>query len=191
MPIDKDGLVSVDEVKKNLRPETILVSIMYANNEIGSIQPIKEIAKVIKESKICQPIFHIDACQAVGALSVKIEDLGVDSLTFNGSKIYGPKGVGCLYIKDGIKIQPIFVGGSQEGGLRAGTENVPNIVGLGKAIVLAEKMRLKESKRLTVLRNYFLAKITNKISDVTINGGIENRLPNNINISLKLSLIHI
>jgi len=185
LPVNKSGVISIDEIKKNLRSDTILVSIMYANNEIGSIQPIKEIAKVVKASKICQPIFHTDACQAVGALTVNIKDLDVDALTFNASKVYGPKGIGCLYIKDGIKIEPTFVGGAQERGLRAGTENLAGIVGLGKAITLAEKKRARESKRLIVLRNYFLAKILKKIEGISVNGGTDERLPNNINISIK------
>ncbi len=185
LSVDKSGLISVEEVKKNLRSDTILVSIMYANNEIGSIQPIKEIAKIIKESKVCRPVFHTDACQAVGALAIDVVELGVEALTFNASKIYGPKGIGCLYIKDGVKIEPTFVGGAQERGLRAGTENLAGIVGLGKAVTLAEKKRARESKRLTILRNYFLAKMLKKIEGVSVNGGTDERLPNNINISIK------
>lgn len=182
--VDKNGIVSTKQLQASLRLDTILVSIMYANNEIGAIQPIKEISKIIKQSKVSKPIFHTDACQAVGALPIKIADLGVDLLTISSSKIYGPKGVGCLYVNKNIKIEPIIFGGGQERGIRSGTENVVNIVGFAEAFVLSEDKRLLESKRLIKLRNYFIAKIIKKIKGVSLNGVLKNRLPNNINISI-------
>jgi cysteine desulfurase len=185
LDVDKNGIISLDHLKKSIRPDTILVSIMYANNEIGTIQPIKKISKILKESKISNPIFHTDACQAVGALPINVLDLGVDSLTISSSKLYGPKGVGCLYLNKKYKIEPIIFGGGQEKGARAGTENVASIVGFAEALVISDKKRVLESKRLTALRDYFLSQIFKKIKDVSLNGSKEERLPNNINISIR------
>ncbi len=182
--VDKKGVVSLESLKKNIRRDTILVSIMYANNEIGTIQPIKEIAKIINESKICNPIFHSDACQAVGALPININDLNVDALTISSSKIYGPKGIGCLCLKENCKIEPIIFGGGQERGIRSGTENTAYIVGFSEALVISEKKRLSESKRLTKLRNYFIENLIKKIPKIIINGDRVRRLPNNINFSI-------
>ncbi len=181
---NKQGFISVNEISKNLRPDTILISVMYANNEIGTIQPIKQIAKMLKKRNDCSPIFHTDACQATGALSINIKELGVDSLTLSASKIYGPKGVGVLYFNNKYKIEPMLLGGGQERGLRSGTENVANIIGFTKALELAESKRVKESERLTILRDYFLENIKNNIEGVVVNGSMKNRLPNNINISI-------
>jgi len=182
--VDKNGIVSLESLKKSISRDTILVSIMYANNEIGTIQPIKEIAKIIKESKISNPIFHTDACQAVGALPININDLNVDVLTISSSKIYGPKGIGCLCLKDNYKIEPIIFGGGQERGIRSGTENTAYIIGFSEALVISEKKRLSESKRLTRLRDYFIENLIKKITKIIINGGRTKRLPNNINLSL-------
>jgi cysteine desulfurase len=182
--VEKNGIISLKHLKKSLRKDTILVSIMYANNEIGTIQPIKEIAEIIKESKICNPIFHSDACQAVGALPININDLNVDALTISSSKIYGPKGIGCLCLKDNCKIEPIIFGGGQERGIRSGTENTAYIVGFSEALVISEKKRLSESKRLTKLRDYFIENLIKKIPKIIINGDRIKRLPNNINLSL-------
>jgi cysteine desulfurase len=184
LSVDKNGLISLDELKKSIRPDTILVSIMYANNEIGSIQPIRKISKIIKESKVSNPIFHSDACQAAGALSLNVKDLGVDALTISSSKVYGPKGVGCLYLRKGCLIEPIIHGGGQERGIRSGTENVASVVGFSEALKIADKKRIVESKRVTLLRDYFLSKIIKNIKGALINGGIKERLPNNINISI-------
>ena len=194
--VDKNGIVKLDEFKKALNKKTILVSIMYANNEIGTIQPIKEISEIIKEYrreklkienwklKINEmlPAFHCDACQAAGALPLDIKKLGIDALTLNGSKIYGPKGVGCLYLNKNIKIEPIIIGGGQENNLRAGTENPALIVGFAEALKLAEKMRIKESRRLTVLRDYFIKNILKSVKGCKLNGDTKKRLPNNINL---------
>jgi cysteine desulfurase len=185
LSVDKNGIVSLDELKKSIKSDTILVSIMYANNEIGTIEPIKKISKIIKESKISNPIFHSDACQAVGALPIKVKDLGVDAMTISSSKIYGPKGVGCLYLNKKCLIEPIIFGGGQEKGIRSGTENIASIVGFSEALKISEKKRIFENKRLTLLRDYFLSKIKKEIEGITINGSIKDRLPNNINISIR------
>lgn len=181
---NRQGFVSVDELRKELRPDTILVSVMYANNEIGTIQPIKQIARMLKKRTDCSPIFHTDACQAAGALSINVKELGVDALTMSASKMYGPKGVGVLYLNKKYTLEPVVLGGGQERGVRSGTENVANIVGLAKALELAESKRVKESERLTALRDYFLEMIKNTIKGVVVNGSMKNRLPNNINVSI-------
>jgi len=170
--VDSQGSVKLAEFKKALSKKTILVSIMYANNEIGTIQTIKEISWIIKRFRKNNllPAFHTDACQAAGALSLKIKDLGVDLLTLNGSKIYGPKGSGCLYVNKDYKIEPLIVGGSQEMGLRAGTENTALIVGFSEALKLAEKLRKKESQRLKNLRDYFIKKVLKIIPNARLNG---------------------
>ncbi|OGK16019.1 hypothetical protein A2774_01630 [Candidatus Roizmanbacteria bacterium RIFCSPHIGHO2_01_FULL_39_12c] len=190
---DENGVVRVSEVKKLLNKNTVLVSIMYANNEIGTIQPIKEIGRAIKlfklktkNSKLITnnyPLFHTDAVQATNYLNLDINSLGVQLLTLNSAKVYGPKGIGILYIKNGIELEPIIYGGGQEKGLRAGTENVPLIVGLAKSLNIAQRMKEKESKRLTVLRDYFTKKLL-EIKGVELNGDKSNRLPNNVNISI-------
>ena len=185
LEVDKNGLVSLDLLNSSIRPDTILVSIMYANNEIGTIQPIKEISRIIRNNKLSNPIFHTDACQAVGALPIGVEDLGVDALTMSSSKIYGPKGGGCLYINKKYRIDPIMVGGGQERGSRSGTENVAAIVGFSEAITISENKRISESKRLIILRDHFLQRIEKEIEGVFINGDKKQRLPNNINLSIK------
>ncbi|MFC1756587.1 cysteine desulfurase family protein [Patescibacteria group bacterium] len=187
LDVDKDGLVDLEELKKELRKETILVSIMYANNEIGTIQPISRIAKIIrahrKEHGVETPYFHTDAIQTPSFLDLNVAKLGIDLMSLNGSKIYGPKGVGCLYKKRGLKIEPILYGGGQESGLRPGTENIPAIVGFAEALEVAQKEREKESARLIELRNYFIENLSKTFPDSKINGSLDARLPNNINIS--------
>lgn len=186
VPVNKEGVVNLKRLKELINDQTILVSIMYANNEIGTIEPIQEISKILKEkshSKIF-PIFHTDACQAAGALSLDVRELGVDLMTVNSAKIYGPKGVGLLYKKRELKVYPVIVGGEQEMHLRAGTENLPLIVGFVEALKKAHDMRLIESKRLTKLRNYFIDEILREIPDAIINGSLKNRLPNNVHISI-------
>ncbi|MBI2475033.1 aminotransferase class V-fold PLP-dependent enzyme [Candidatus Uhrbacteria bacterium] len=184
---DSDGLVSASQVSEALRPDTILVSVMYANNEIGTIQPIKEIGNLVqkyrKEKKQSWPVFHTDACQASGFLDLDVEKLHVDLLTLNGSKMYGPKGVGILYMKRGIKLQPLQFGGSQERGLRPGTENVAGIIGMAKALTLAQKDKVNESKRLVQLRDKLINGILKSIPKTRLNGHLTTRLPNNVNIS--------
>jgi len=184
--VDSSGIVKLDELKKSLTKKTILVSIMYANNEIGTIQPIKEISEIIKNFRKDNilPAFHTDACQAAGALPLNVKDLGVDLLTLNGSKIYGPKATGCLYVNKNYRIEPLIVGGNQEMGLRAGTENPALIVGFSEALKLAEKLRKTESRRLIDLRDYFIKNILKVIPHSRLNGSPQKRLPNNINLSL-------
>lgn len=192
--VDKDGLINLQELKESIKENTALVSIMYANNEIGTIEPIQEISKIIryfrKNKNIKTPLFHTDATQAMNYLfTSNIEKLGVDLLSFNGSKIYGPKGVGVLYKKRGVKISPIYAGGEQEFGLRSGTENVASIAGLSLALKITNEIKDNEVKRLTKLRDYVFSKIEelNKSNEfkIIINGDIKNRLPNNINISIE------
>lgn len=195
LPVSKDGIIDLEVFKKSLRPETILVSIMYANNEIGTIQPISAIAEVISKWKLeikkeklpitnyQLPVLHSDACQAAGFLDLNIKNLGVDMMTINAGKIYGPKGVGILYVKKGLQIEPMIYGGGQEFGLRAGTENVAAIAGLANALEMAQQLKEKESKRLLELRNYLINRILKEIPKTRLNGSRENRLPNNMNIS--------
>lgn len=181
VPVDKFGRVNPEDVRKALRDDTILVSIMLANNEIGTFQPIAEIAEILKEH---QAFLHTDACQAAGALDLDVEKLGVDLLTLNGSKIYGPKGVGILYLRKGVMIKPIIFGGGQERNLRGGTENVPYIVGFAKALELAEELRIEEVKRLTKLRNKMVAGFMKEIPKCILNGHPTDRLPNSVNMSI-------
>lgn len=186
-PVDKNGILDIKKFKKMLRRDTVLVSVMYANNEIGTIQPIKEIAKILKQFKLKQktgyPLFHTDACQAAGVLSLGVKDLGVDLLTINGSKIYGPKGVGCLYVKNGVNLESQIVGGGQENNKRAGTENVSLIIGMAKALEIVVGKQQKENNRLLLLRDYCIDKIQKSIPQAFLNGHPTKRLPNNINFS--------
>lgn len=186
--VGADGIVKPEDVKRAIKPSTVLVSIMYANNEIGSIQPIVEIGKIIKnykkEKQSDFPYFHTDACQASGCLPLNIESLNVDLMTLNGSKAYGPKGIGVLFVKRNIRLKPLIYGGEQEKTMRPGTENVPAIVGLAEALKLAQKGRDKESARLTNLRDYFIKELTSKIPKVFLNGEAVKRLPNNVNVSV-------
>ena len=164
-----------------MRDDTILVSVMYVNNEIGTVQPIKEIGKLFRNHKT---IFHTDACQAVPYFDLDVEKLGVDLLTMSGSKIYGPKGMGFLYVKRGISLSPVIYGGGQERKIRPGTENVPSIVGLGEAMRLVQEEKEAESKRLIELRDYFIERILKEIPETYLNGHKTDRSPNNINVSI-------
>ena len=185
--VDAGGIIKLQELKKVLRKETVLVSIMYANSEIGTIQPISEIAKIIrhfsKTRNLKSPVFHTDASQAPLYLDITVQKLGVDLMTLDGQKIYGPKGVGALFKKRHILINSLFYGGGQENGLRPGTENVPGIVGFAEAFQRAVLERERESARLAKLRDYFIKKILSEIPNTILNGDQEKRLPNNINIS--------
>ncbi len=194
LKVSKEGFVNVEELKQAMRPETALVSVMYANNEIGSIQPIAEISEIIKkyrkdklESGIKEktPFFHCDAVQAAGFFDLDAQKLGVDLMTVSGHKIYGPKGIGALYVREGVKIQPLTYGGEQEYGMRPGTEAVSLIVGLGKAaeITVQWKSDKNNLKKISKLRDYLIDKLL-KIPEVRLNGSAENRLPNNVNIAL-------
>jgi cysteine desulfurase len=189
---DAEGIISAKSVKEALRENTVLVSVMYANNEIGTIQPIAEIAKVIREWRKAKSqklkaesflFFHTDACQATNYLPMNVLKLGVDLLTFNASKIYGPKGIGALYAKRGTKLAPIVFGGGQERGLRSGTEDSALVKGFAEAMRITEKMKEKESARLAKLRDFFIQEIRAKISGTVLNGSSACRLPNNVNIS--------
>lgn len=188
LKVDRNGQVDLKELKESLTKDTFLVSVMLANNEIGSIQPIREIAKIIrhfrKENKTHLPYLHTDACQAPRFIDINVAKLGVDFLSFNGSKIYGSKGIGALYVRRGVILAPIIMGGGQERGLRSGTLNVEGIVGLAKALVLCQKEREKESKTLGKIQKKLISELK-KISGLVINGGEENRLPNNINFSIE------
>ena len=187
-PVKKDGIIDLEKLKKLITEKTILISIMYANNEIGTIQPINKIAKLIKDWRndkgIQFPFFHTDACQAAGYLSLNVKELEIDLMTLNGSKIYGPKGIGILYKKENIKIEPLIVGGEQERNLRAGTESIPLIVGFTEALFLADKNKEKESKRLINIRDYLFKEILKKIPKAIINGHKTQRLANNVHISI-------
>ncbi|MBI4152634.1 cysteine desulfurase [Candidatus Woesearchaeota archaeon] len=178
--VDGKGKVNPRDVEKAITPRTVLITVMYANNEIGTIQPIAEIAAIAQKHKV---LFHTDACQAAGALDLNVKRLGVDLLTLNGSKMYGPKGTGILYVRNGIRLIPLLHGGGQESGLRSGTENVPGIVGFAAALELAEKERIKEAKRLRSLRDHFIERILKEIPESRLNGHPVRRLPNNVNIS--------
>jgi cysteine desulfurase len=178
LDVDEFGLVNPRDVEKAITDKTILISIMFANNEIGTIQPIREIAEICIGNNV---VLHTDACQAAGYYDLEVHELGTDLLTLNGSKIYGPKGIGVLYAKKGMNLVPLIHGGEQEKGLRAGTENVPAIVGLAKALELAQKEREKESKRLMTLRDNLIRGLL-KIPQVKLNGHPSKRLPNNIDV---------
>ncbi|MES2060176.1 MAG: cysteine desulfurase family protein [Patescibacteria group bacterium] len=186
-----DGVISPKDISKALRPETALVSIGYANSEIGTIQPIAEIAKEIRHFRKLPHVghvgvvFHTDATQAANYLSLDVQKLGVDLLTLNSPKVYGPAGIGALYIKKGTKINPITFGGGQESGMRSGRELPLLASGFAEALKIADKEREKESKRLTKLRDYFFKKILEIDTEIKINGDRENRLPNNVNICVK------
>lgn len=187
--VSEKGIVDAEEVIKAIRPDTILISVMYANNEMGAIQPIAEIGRKLlqyrKNNNTVYPFFHTDACQAAGFLDLDIEKLHVDLMTINGSKIYGPKGVGMLYIRRGVNIKPLILGGEQERNLRAGTENIPAIVGFAKALELAQADKEKETKRLEILLKYFWDKLQKQLPNAKLNGpeiGLQ-RLANNLNIS--------
>ena len=182
LPVDEYGIVSVEEVKKAIRPDTALITIMAANNEIGTIQPIAEIGKIAREAGI---LFHTDAVQAIGAITVDVKEWNVDMLSLSGHKFHAPKGVGALYIRKGIRISNLIYGGAQERGLRAGTENLPGIVGLGKAIELAVTELPEYAERMTRLRDKLIDGILSNIFDVQLNGHRTQRLPGNVNVSVR------
>ncbi len=182
LPVDADGLVSPEDVEKAIRPDTILVSIMTANNEIGTIQPIAEIGRITRSKNV---LFHTDAVQAVGHMKLDVKELNVDLLSLSAHKFYGPKGVGALYIRKGTKITQYMHGGAQERNRRASTENVPGIVGLGKAIELAHENMETSNKKLITLRDRLINEVLEKIPYVRLNGHREKRLPGNVNFSFE------
>ncbi len=174
VPVDKHGLVDPEDVRKSLRKDTILVSVMHANGEAGTIEPIQEIARITRENNV---VFHTDAVATAGTIPVDVKRLGVDSLSLAGNQFYGPQGIGALWVRKGVRIMPLLDGGVQEGGRRAGTENVPAIVGLGKAAELATTNVAARVEHLTPLRDRLLTELPGKIDHVVVTGHPQNRLP--------------
>ena len=182
LDVDENGLVDLEQLKKAIRPDTILISIMYANNEIGTIQPIQEIGEIAAEHGI---LFHTDAVQAYGQLPIRVDELHIDMLSASGHKLNGPKGIGFLYINKKVKIRSFVHGGQQERGRRAGTENVPGIVGLAAAAERAFRIMEEKTKKEIELRDYFISRIQKEIPYAKLNGHPTKRLPNNINFSFE------
>ncbi|WP_292468653.1 cysteine desulfurase NifS [Methanolobus sp.] len=182
VPVDTEGIVDIRKLEESVRKDTVLISIMHANNEVGTIQPIKEIAQIAKKHDI---YFHTDAVQTVGKIPVNVDELDVDMLSISSHKIHGPKGVGALYIRKGTAIEPIIFGGNHENGMRSGTENIPGIVGLAKAMSLAQQRLNADSKHMQEMRDSLISRIFDIIPDVRLNGHPVQRLPNNINLSFK------
>jgi cysteine desulfurase len=181
LPVDGSGLVDPDDVKRAITKKTLLISVMHANNEVGTIEPIAEIGKIAREAGTS---FHSDAVQTVGHIPVKVDDLGVDMLAMSAHKLGGPKGIGALYVRKGTRIESFVHGGEQENGRRASTENVPGIVGFGKAAEIAERESDKQAKRLTPLRDRLTRGLTERIDHIRLNGHPTRRLPNNVNVSV-------
>jgi cysteine desulfurase len=181
LPVDRYGMVDPDNVRKVITPKTILISVMHANNEVGTIQPLAEIGRIAREASVC---FHTDAVQMVGHIPVAVNELGVDLLSMSAHKLYGPKGVGALYIRKGTKLVSFMHGGGQEREQRAGTENVPGIVGFGKAAELARQGIDSEVVQLTHLRDKLIKGLLERIDHIHLNGHLVKRLPNNVNISV-------
>ena len=180
--VDENGLVNLEELKRAIRSTTILISIMFANNEIGTIEPIYEIGKIAKERGI---VFHTDSVQAIGSIKIDVKKMNIDLLSMSAHKFYGPKGVGALYVKNGVEFNKIQNGGHQEKNKRAGTENVPGIIGIAKAIEIADNNLESNNNRISFLRNYFISKVEKNITDVKLNGHRTKRLPGNCNFSFK------
>lgn len=180
--VDAEGIIDVKLLEASIKENTVLISIMHANNEIGTIQPIEKISEIAKEHNI--PL-HTDAVQSVGKIPVDVNDLGVDMLSISSHKIHGPKGVGALYVRKGTNISPIVFGGNHERGMRSGTENVSGIVGFAKAMELAAKRLDADSTHMTQMRDSLISRVFDTISDVRLNGHPSKRLPNNVNISFK------
>lgn len=179
--VDEDGFIKLDELKKAICPDTILISVMTANNEVGTIQPIAEIGAIAKERKI---VFHTDAVQAIGAVDIDVKAMNVDLLSMSGHKFYGPKGIGVLYIRNGLRIDRFMTGGEQERNMRAGTSNTPGIVGIGVAIEQA-KLNINKVDEIAKLRDYMHDRIVKEIPYIKVNGSMSKRLPNNLNVSFR------
>lgn len=182
VPVDENGVMILDEFKKALREDTILVSVMHANNEVGSFQPVEEIGKITKERKI---IFHVDAVQTMGKVEIYPEKMGIDLLSFSGHKFHAPKGIGVLYKRDGVRFAKVITGGNQEGKRRPGTSNVPYIVGIAKALKMATENMKEEWVREENLRNYFEDEVSKRIPEIKINGKGARRLPGTSSITFK------
>lgn len=182
LPVKQDGIVDIEELKKAVRAETILITIMHANNEIGTVQPIEEIGAIAKEKKI---LFHVDAVQSVGKIRFMPKEWNIDMLSFSGHKFYGPKGIGALYIRNGVKVDKIIVGGHQERNRRPGTENVPGIIGMAEALRIAYENLEEESARESALRDDLEKKLVERIPEVIVNGDREKRLPGTLSLTIK------
>jgi len=183
LPVDKHGLMNPEELKESIQDDTLLISIMAANNEIGTIAPLKEIGEIAKDNQI---FFHTDAVQAMGYTPIDVEEMGIDLMSISAHKIYGPKGIGALYVRrrnPKVKLEPLIHGGGHERGWRSGTLNVPSIVGLGKAVELAEKEREERIEHVEELTSYMWDQFSEELDDVVLNGHPEKRLPNNLNVS--------
>ena len=180
--VDEEGTIDIEQLNNSIKPSTILISIMFANNEIGTIEPIEQISYIAKKHNI---IFHTDAVQACGNIPIDVQKMGIDMLSLSGHKINAPKGIGALYVKEGIEFETYMDGGHQEHSKRAGTENVAEIVGLGKACEMAKNNMEKHIKYLQNLRDYYISQVEEKIPDVKLNGSRKNRLPGNSNFSFK------
>lgn len=180
VPAGREGIVCAEEIRRAIRPETVLITVMHANNELGTIQPIQEIGRLAANSGIC---FHVDAVQSAGKLPIDVNSLGVDMLSLSAHKVYGPKGVGALYVRTGTPLEPQFFGGQHERGRRAGTENVPGIVGFGKAAELARTNLAEGPARLAALRDRFEEALVREIPPVRVNGDAVRRLPNTTNLT--------
>lgn len=182
LSVDEDGFISLEELENQIREDTILISVMFANNEIGTIEPIKEVGEIAKKHQI---LFHTDCVQAIGNVKIDVEEMNIDLLSMSAHKFYGPKGVGALYVREGVEFERIQDGGHQERDKRAGTENIPGIVGLGKAIEISYQNIENYNKQLTGLRDYYISQVEEKIPEIKLNGHKNLRLPGNVNISFK------
>ena len=190
--VGADGIVDVEAMAKSIADKTVLVSVMYANNEIGTIQPIKRISATLetirrrrKRAGSNRPLyFHVDACQAGTSLDLHTKTSGVDLMTINSGKIYGPKQCGALYVRTGVKLMPQILGGGQENGRRSGTENIPGIIGFATALGIVQNTRHQENKRLTELQQLFIDQLSDQLPDAQMNGSLKHRLPNNVHITI-------
>ncbi|NLC45474.1 MAG: cysteine desulfurase, partial [Clostridiales bacterium] len=182
LPVDEDGIISLDDLKSALREDTILVSIMHVNNEIGSIQEIQEIGLLLRKEK-SKPVFHVDAIQSFGKLPIRPEQWGIDLLSISGHKIHAPKGIGALYIKKGVRLQPILFGGSQQGGIRSGTENISGIVGLGEAAKWIAERQTSEPEHLSHLKGSLAKGIQHAFPRAHINGSLDKTAPHILNVA--------
>ena len=179
LPVDSDGIVDLDALEKAIKKETILISVMHANNEIGTVEPIKEIGEIAHKHNV---LFHTDAVQSAGKVPIDVKDQNVDLLSISSHKLYGPKGVGAIYIKKGVRLEKLIHGGGQEKGLRSGTENVPGIVGFGKACEIAKRDMEKNNAHLTKIRDKIIKRVTEEVPEAYVNGSLEHRLPNNVHL---------
>lgn len=180
LDVDEKGRISLEDLKRSITEKTILISIMFANNEVGTIQPVREIASIAREAGV---LFHTDAVQALGNVPIDVKELGIDLMSISAHKIYGPKGVGALYIKKGLVLPNLLHGGGQENKRRSGTENLPGIIGFGKAAEIADRDYQEHVRQVRNLRDYFISEITSRVEDVTVNGDSQNKLPGNASVT--------